>query len=240
MKIRADFVTNSSSSCYVTIRIKTTDGTSYEGQFNGDEVGYGYLDNFISMYDPDEEKIERIKQAQSGADIIQAIDDMYDGMFTDFEETSKLFGDKQSTVETLDREKIDIVAIEELTNSDDGSDTGTLSINLSSGEIDYQRENNDFEDDEEDEGDENDSDERPLEDLREIIARYSMEDLKWAIEAINDINYQERAGKCQTQDELADVVIEYAKQIPSAFGDRHYPFPDNFCREFVDSLGEEW
>lgn len=78
MKIRTDFVTNSSSSSFITITFEMKDGTMLTNQSEIENVGkMGVL-----VYMPDEEIINRIKNANSDDELYKVLDDLYHGAFT--------------------------------------------------------------------------------------------------------------------------------------------------------------
>ena len=118
MKIRADFVTNSSSSCYVTITIETKDGNTYIGEFDGDQIGLNY--HCISDYELDKEKIKDISVAQNGKELLNAINKLYDNLFSDYEGLEMLFSENQDKVESLGRDQINRVIVSEQVIPDEG------------------------------------------------------------------------------------------------------------------------
>lgn len=96
MKVRTDFVTNSSSSCYVTFLIETNDGKHYAGAFVGDEIGH--FDGGISsapQFGCKEFSLKDALNGKNGKDLLKVIDMAYNGLFSEHDELNTLFEDDE-------------------------------------------------------------------------------------------------------------------------------------------------
>ena len=75
---------NKMASCYMTIKIVTTNGDTYYGAFSNDDVGYF----FGGIAQNEEFTLKDALTATDGKSLIATLDKAYDNLLTDFEETS--------------------------------------------------------------------------------------------------------------------------------------------------------
>lgn len=131
MKIRADFVTNSSSSCYVTIIFTRKDKKVIEGEFEGDEVGH----IMRTLADADEAALATIiHQATNGFELVSLIDSLYadgynpQGLFHTYAENDNMEGLFGQATPALFATKLDELSKMEIQENLCGDDFGVTSV----------------------------------------------------------------------------------------------------------------
>ena len=148
MKLRTDFVTNSSSSGYVVVSITTRDNNTYQAE-NDYSAGYGGY--FWNNSDLESKLNDAIDSAKSGKDILEVLRrfiDYFDGFMV---ESADAHGGKELVValqkmDTLDNLKE--VYISEETHFDDGGARGaryTHNIRIHNNTNFYPEEYDDYE-----------------------------------------------------------------------------------------------
>ena len=110
MKIRTDFVTNSSSTGYVVITVTTTKGT--EKASEDYDTGYG---GWIWNHRNTDDLLEDLKKVETGEDLYDALVNSVESVEYFSENIERLLKDIE------DREDLIKIEMEEETNFDDGN-----------------------------------------------------------------------------------------------------------------------
>lgn len=146
MKIRMDFVTNSSSSCYVTMVIETKDGKNYSGAFVGDAV---QVPSSCIVFN-DSLSLRKVLTGTSVRDLLDVLDEAYSGLFSHYQELSMFFDDDakhikadmlrwngvsaplggQQFMEAMPLSEIKSVEIQERFDADESNGSGFLKLDL--------------------------------------------------------------------------------------------------------------
>ena len=145
MKIRTDFVTNSSSSSYVTIVVDTKDDRHFCGAFTGDDVG----NRGVSLTTK-EFTLKDALNAENGKELLTVLDKAFDGLFSEFWELDSLFEEyckggkdrqlrmhkikypvgNQEEFEKLPVSEISSMKVYEETGGDYGDSDGTVTLDF--------------------------------------------------------------------------------------------------------------